>query len=197
MCASKGEQGIALPSAVLVFGRREGMLEVNPCRDKYNKTCPHTRYVTPAKLDLVMRIARERGWMYVVAALCLRAAYLTISRPDEMRQVMRQAITEQGVELAMGKRKKGQAQKFKLIEWSADLRAVFDEALKLQRTSSLYVFGNSDGQPYTTSGWNTKLRRLMVHAEKAVPVTSIFLSKIISPTQVTFTGRLRRNTFAG
>jgi len=45
--------------------------------------------------------------MHVVAALCLRAAYLTVSRPDEMRQITRQAITEQGVEMPVGKRKKG------------------------------------------------------------------------------------------
>jgi integrase len=136
-----------------------------------------------------MRAARERGGMYVVAALCLRAAYLTVSRPDEMRQVMRQAITKEGVELAVGKRKKGQAQKFKLIEWSSELRAVFDEALKLQRTSSLYVFGNSDGQPYTTSGWNTNLRRLMAHAEKKAKEDNVgfarFTLKDMRPAAVT------------
>lgn len=43
---------------------------------------------------------------------------------------------------------------------------MIDEALSLQRTTSLYVFGNSNGQPYTTSGWNTNLRRIMTHAEK-------------------------------
>lgn len=43
---------------------------------------------------------------------------------------------------------------------------MIDETLTLQRTTSLYVFGNSDGQPYATSGWNTNLRRLMAHAVK-------------------------------
>lgn len=28
------------------------------------------------------------------------------------------------------------------------------------------MFGNSDGQPYTTSGFNTKLRQLKGHAQK-------------------------------
>jgi integrase len=164
---AKANKEIALLSAVLEFGRRKGVLELNPCRDiKYNKTRPDTRYVTPAELDLVMRVARERGGMYLVNALCLRAAYLTVSRPDEMRQITRQAITALGMEMAVGKRKKGRAEKFKLIEWSTELRAVIDEALSLQRTTSLYVFGNSDGQPYTTSGFNTNLRRLMVHAQE-------------------------------
>lgn len=187
---AKANKEIALLSAVLEFGRRKGVLETNPCRDiKYNKTRPDTRYVTPAELDLVMRVARERGGMYVVGALCLRAAYLTVSRPDEMRHITRQAITDAGVEMPVGKRKKGQALKYKLIEWSAELRAVIDEALKLQRTTSMYVFGNSDGQPYTTSGWNTNLRRLMVHAEKKAKAEGIeftrFTLKDMRPAAVT------------
>lgn len=87
---SKANKEIALLLAVLEFGRRKGVLEVNPCRDiKYKQTRPDTRYVTPAELDLVMRTARERGGMYLVGALCLRAAYLTVSRPDEMRKITR------------------------------------------------------------------------------------------------------------
>lgn len=33
------------------------------------------------------------------------------------------------MEMAVGKRKKGRPEKFKLIEWSTELRAVIDEAL--------------------------------------------------------------------
>lgn len=187
---AKANKEIALLSAVLEFGRRKGVLELNPCRDiKYNKTRPDTRYVTPAELDLVMRVARERGGMYLVNALCLRAAYLTVSRPDEMRHVMRKSITAAGMEMAVGKRKKGRAEKFKLIEWSTELQKVIDEALTLQRTTSLYVFGNSDGQPYTISGFNTNLRRLMAHtatkAEKdGIPFTR-FTLKDMRPAAVT------------
>lgn len=145
--------------------------------------------MTPAELDLVMRTARERGGMYLVGALCLRAAYLTVSRPDEMRKVTRQAIKAEGMEMVVGKRKKGQAQRSKLIEWSTELRAVIDEALALQRATSLYVFGNSEGQPYTTSGWNTNLRRLMEHARKKAEKEGIefqrFTLKDMWPAAVT------------
>lgn len=187
---AKANKEIALLSAVLEFGRRKGVLELNPCRDiKYNKTRPDTRYVTPAELDLVMCVARERGGMYLVNALCLRAAYLTVSRPDEMRHVMRRSITAMGMEMAVGKRKKGRAEKFKLIEWSTGLRSVIDEALTLQRTTSLYVFGNSDGQPYTTSGFNTNLRRLMVHTAKKAEEEGVefkrFTLKDMRPAAVT------------
>ena len=121
-----------------------------------------------------MRVARERGRMYVVVALWLRAAYLTVSRPDEMRYIKGCAVTDAGVEMSVGKRKKGgQALKCKLIEWSDELRAVMKEAHALQRTTSMYVLGNSDGQPYTTSGWNTNLRRLMAHAENKAKTEGI------------------------
>lgn len=82
---------------------------------------------------------------------------------DRVAVPMCQAITPLGMEMAVCKRKKGRAEKFKLIEWSTELRSVIDEALSLQRTTSLYVFGNSDGQPYTISGFNTNLRRLTDH----------------------------------
>jgi len=104
---AKANKEIALLSAVLEFGCRKGELELNPCCEiKYNKTRPDTRYVKPAELDLVMQTARDPGGMYVVAALCLRAAYLTVSRPDEMRHVMRQSITADGMEMLVGKRRR-------------------------------------------------------------------------------------------
>jgi integrase len=53
----------------------------------------------------------------------------------------------------------------------------------------MYVFGNSDGQPYTTSGFNTNLRRLMVHAEKKAKEEGVefqrFTLKDMRPAAVT------------
>ncbi len=161
---AKANKEIALLSAVLEYGRRLGELETNPCRGiKYNKTRAKTKYVGQAEVDLMMRTARERGGASLIIALCIWVGYLTVSRPDEMRWLMRHGIGPDGVKLPVGKRKGGQAQKHKLINWSPALKAAMTEAVALQRTTSIYVFGNSDGQPYTTSGFNTMLRRLMVH----------------------------------
>jgi integrase len=160
---AKANKEIALLSAVLEYGRRLGELETNPCRGiKYNKTKKKTKYVGQDDVDLMMRAARAHGGSDIILALCVRVAYLTVSRPDEMRWLMRHGIGTLGVKLPVGKRQGGQAQKHKLIEWSPELRAAMDEAISLQRTTSMYVFGNTDGQPYTTSGFNTMLRRLMV-----------------------------------
>lgn len=60
--------------------------------------------------------AHQCGGMYLVNALCLHAAYLRVSRPNEMRHFTRGAITTNGMVMAVGKRKKGRAEKFKLIE---------------------------------------------------------------------------------
>lgn len=66
---------------------------------------------------------------------------------------------------------------------------MIDEALTLQRTTSLYVFGNGDGQPYTTSGWNTNLRRLMAHTVKKAAEEGVefarFTLKDMRPAAVT------------
>ncbi len=164
---AKANKEIALLSAVLEYGRRLGVLETNPCRGiKYNKTTAKTKYVGQREVDIVMRAARAHGGTDLILALCIRVAYLTVSRPDETRHLMRHSITDLGVKLPVGKRKGGQALKHKLIEWSPELRAAMDEALSLQRTTSLYVFGNRDGQPYTVSGFNTNLRRLMLRASE-------------------------------
>lgn len=187
---AKANKEIALLSAVLEYGRRLGELEENPCRGiEYNKTKPRQKYVEQADVDLMMEVARHRKGSYLIIALCLQVAYLTVSRPDEMRSLTRQAIKDGGVEVAVGKRKKGQAQKYKLIEWSPALETAVKEALSLQRTSSMYVFGNTQGQVYSRSGWNTILKRLMKHcdkkaAEKGIEFTHFTLADM-RPTAVT------------
>jgi hypothetical protein len=102
---------------------------------------------TQSEVDLVMRIARECAGSYLILPLCLRVAYLTVSRPDEMRWLMRQGIGTEGVKLPVGICKRGQAQKHKLVEWTPELRSAMDEAISLQHTTSTHMFGTSEGQP--------------------------------------------------
>ena len=187
---AKANKEIALLSAVLEYGRRQGELETNPCRGiKYNKTRPNQRVVDPAHVDLMMEVARARKGSYLIVALCIQTAYLTVSRPEETRHLMRQSIKDGGVEIAVGKRKKGQAQRMKLIEWSPQLRSTIDEAVKLQRTSSVYVFGNTSGQAYVRSGFNTILGRLMKYCEAEAAKRGISFERFnlanMRPTAVT------------
>ncbi|TAM50175.1 MAG: hypothetical protein EPN57_20345 [Paraburkholderia sp.] len=195
---AKANKEIALLSAVLEYGRRRGELEVNPCRGiKYNPTRPRQKVVQLHELDLAIEIARSRRSTdgkestsaYVIAALCAKAAYLTVSRPTEMRELRRQAIGDAGVRVPVGKRKGGHMQREKLVEWSPELRSVIDEALSIQRTTSLYIFGNTSGQPYTRSGWNTNWSRLMTYCEEEAKKREIAFERFtladMRPTAVT------------
>ncbi|GJH31398.1 hypothetical protein CBA19CS91_01595 [Paraburkholderia hospita] len=195
---AKANKEVALLSAVLEYGRRIGKLETNPCRGiEYNPTRPRQKVVQLHELDLALEIARSRkskegdetASIYLIAALCAKAAYLTVSRPSEMRELRRQAVTDAGVTVPIGKRKGGQAQKEKLVEWSPELRAVIDEALAIQRTKSLYVFGNTSGQVYTRSGWNSNWARLMKYcaeeAQKRGVAFERFTLADMRPTAVT------------
>lgn len=188
--ASKANKEIALLSAILEFGRRQGELETNPCRGiKYNKTRPRQKLVEAHHIDLMLEVARVHKGSYLVVALCLQVAYLTVSRPDEMRALRRSAIKDGGVEVLVGKRKKGHILKHKLISWSPLLRTAITEALSMQRMASMYVFGNTQGQIYTRSGFNTILTRLMVHAEKKAKKDGVEFERFtladMRPTAVT------------
>ena len=63
--------------------------------------------------------------------------------------LLRQRILTDGLQVPIGKRKAGQAQRWKLVHWSPELRAVIDEAMSLQRTAGMYVFENTPGQQYS------------------------------------------------
>lgn len=164
---AKANKEVALFSAVMEYGRRKGEVEINPCLNiKYNKTMPRQKRALFHEIEFALKVARERGGSYPIVALCLKTAYLTTSRPDETRALARTALKDEGIEIAVGKRRRGQVRKTKLIYWSPLLRATIDEAKSLQRVPGLHLFGNSSGQIYTRSGFNTTLTRLMVHCEK-------------------------------
>ncbi|QOT74862.1 tyrosine-type recombinase/integrase [Cupriavidus basilensis] len=174
---AKANKEVALLSATLEYGRRLGELERNPCTGiKYNPTKPRQKYVRPEEVALAVEIARVRGGSYLILALCVQTAYLTVSRPEEMRSLVRQAITPDGLLVPVGKRKAGQMQRTKVVRWSPALRQAVDEALALQRTASVYVFGNTSGQVYSRSGWNTIWKRLMGYCGKAAEERGVTFS---------------------
>lgn len=163
---AKANKEIALLSAILEYGRTRGELETNPCRGiKYNPTKPNQKYVSHADLDYAMAEARVRGGSYLILSLCVYTAFLTTSRPSEMRSLMRKDIKEDGLEIDIGKSRANQAKKKKLVKWSPKLKATINEAISLQRTQGMLIFANTDGQEYTRSGWTTIWTRLMTYCE--------------------------------
>ncbi|WP_232427295.1 hypothetical protein [Burkholderia ubonensis] len=79
---------------------------------------------------------------------------------------------------------------WKLVPLTApELKAVIDKALALQRTSSVHVVGNTAGQVYTRSGWNTNWSRLMGYCEKEAQARGVpferFALRDMRPAAVT------------
>ncbi|MDR0249988.1 MAG: hypothetical protein LBI35_01540 [Burkholderiales bacterium] len=162
---AKANKELALLSAVFEFGRRRGLMDVNPCRGiKRVPVKPRTFLLSENDLDFAVTVARSLGGSYLIQGLAAKACYLTLKRPSEILSLNRQQITEAGVLFTAAKRKAGQAEIQGLITWSPVLRTAIDEALSLHRhrgSSSFLVFGNQAGRRYTKSGWGTIWRRLM------------------------------------
>jgi hypothetical protein len=187
---AKANKEIALLSAILEYARTRGELEQNPCRDiRYNPTTASTKLVEDAHLELALSEARKRGGQYHVLGLCFYVAYLTTSRPSEMRSMTRASITAEGLKIPIGKKRATQVQKYKLVQWSPALRTAVDEALSLQRTASMFVFGNTEGQEYSRSGWGTIWTRLMKYCEARAKAENLtferFALKDMRPMSVT------------
>lgn len=66
---------------------------------------------------------------------------------------------------------------------------MIDEALALQRTSSVQVFGNTASQVYTRSGWNTNWSRPTGYCEKEAQMRGVqferFALRDMRPAAVT------------
>ena len=165
---AKANKEIALLSAVLEYGRRIGELEQNPCTDiEYNPTRPRQVTVNQRDIEYMVSIARRHGGQYMVQALCAKAAYHAVGRPDEMRGLLRSGVKPEGVQIPVGKRRRGSAQRFKLAEWNQGLRDAIDQAMALPKVTSIYVFANARGGSYNRNSWSNNWRKLMAFCESA------------------------------
>jgi len=162
---AKANKEIALLSAILEYARTRGELEQNPCRDiRYNPTTVSTKLVEDAHLELALDEARKRGGQYHVLGLCFYVAYLTTSRPSEMRGMTRASITEEGLKIPIGKKRATQVQKYKLVQWSPALRTAVDEALALQKRLVCLFWKHRRARVHPR-GWATIWTRLMKYCE--------------------------------
>lgn len=164
----KGNKEMALARLIFEHGIRNDLIETNPL-DGLEKlrVDKEKRYVTDEEMALALEVGRAAGKTRLIVALALRTAWLCVRRSVEVRALTRDAIREAGLLWQDGKdvRKKKPAV---LIEWSPELRATIDEALKVERDSvagTMYVFGNMRGQKYTKGGWKAVLDDLMTDCE--------------------------------
>ena len=71
-------------------------------------------------------------------------------------------MTDEGIRCRSAKNKPGQPVREYLIEWSALLRQLVAETRTVKRrVSSVFLFANLEGQPYTDAGFKCLWNRLM------------------------------------
>jgi integrase len=162
---AKGNKEIALARVVLEWGVRKRWITVNPFDNVVKLTTEkHARLVTDSELALAVEVGRRMGGPQHIAALALRTAWLCVRRSVEVRALTRDQIGEDGITWKAAKRQRGQASTTGMIEWSPELRATVDEALRIHRNKlagTWMVFGNLSGQKYTKGGWKATLSKLM------------------------------------
>jgi integrase len=174
----KGNKEISLARVILEYGIRKGLLETNPFDGiTKNKTIREKRLVSQTEMDLAVATGRRFGGARHIVAMALKTAWLCVRRSVEVRRIMTQGITEDGIVWVDGKDKT----KAKiLIEWSDELRATIDEAKAIKRNhvaGSMYLFGNMQGQRYTKGGWKSILVDLMRECEITAKAENIPFKK--------------------
>ena len=164
----KGNKEMALAHIILEYGLRKGVITENPLhRLTKNKTKKARRLVTAEEMALAVEMGRQFGGARLIVALALKTAWLCVRRSVEVRGIMRDGIREEGLAWKDGK---DPSKPEILIEWSPELRATVDEALRIKRSKvagTMYLFGNiTNGTRYTKGGWKAMLDDLMRECEK-------------------------------
>lgn len=162
---AKGNKEISLARTILEHGVRCGKIDDNPLDGVTKlKTKVYARLVTQDEMDLALRVGRDIGGPQLICALGLKTAWLCLKRSVEARALARDQFRPEGILWRGAKRRRGSAPKVGLIEWTDELRATVDEALRVPRNKlagTWYVFGNLQGQRYTKGGWKKTLSGLM------------------------------------
>lgn len=162
----KGNKEIALARVIFEYAIREQQIAVNPFAGikKVGLAKPEQRCVTDSELARAIDVGRTMGGAYHIMALCMKTAYLCYRRSFEARNLTRDMIGPDGILWTGSKRRTSQPRKSVTIEWSPELKATIEEALRCPRhkgVGTFFVFGNLAGRAYTKGGWKANLTRLM------------------------------------
>ncbi len=139
---------IACLSSVYNFGMRRGDCEYNPCKGvRRNKQKPRTRYVRDDEFLKVFEASSEPFQDF------LAGLYLTGFRQQDLRSLLRNQLTPNGIRIEESK-----TGKLRIVSWSESLRFFIMRACT--RVDSPYVFTNSHGKPWGQWAVQSVVRRL-------------------------------------
>jgi integrase len=144
------------------YGMREGLVKANPCLGvKRNKETPRRRAPTIAEVNEFIEMARAGGPDRYMVALIGVMVGVTGRRRAEFIRLTKSATHEDGLYCTDSKQKKGEPERFYVVEWSPFLRDVLNEALSIERRKpSIYLFPARHGGPFTDDGWSSGWQRL-------------------------------------
>lgn len=155
----------ALLSHVFTLAIRWGIVEDNPC--KHVQRIPEQRrdrYVTDEEFLAVKNLATDS------MRNIMDFAYVTGLRQLDILKLKKADISDDGIYILVNKTKTKL-----LIEWSEQLRKIVNEAKQQsQQIHSEYLFANSFGKQYTSSGFRTMWGRLMSKALQQNVITERF-----------------------
>lgn len=142
---------MALLSTVFRFAMRWGWCDSNPCIGvRRNKEVPRDRYIEDYELAVLRGLASDS------MRAMIDLVYLTGMRKSDMLKLRLSDLREDGIHVEQGKTGKRQ-----IFEWTDALREIVDRARGLRRrVGSLYLFAGRNGQPYTTSGFDSIWQRI-------------------------------------
>jgi len=161
--AIRGNRDMAALGSAFNHGMVLGLVESNPCRGvKRNKERARTRSVTVAEFNAFIAHAKAKGGSAYLVGLIGALTALSGRRRAEILYLPLSAVAEDGIRCKSAKLKPGDPPRDYLIGWSPLLRQLVAETKLVKRkVSSLFLFPNSDGQPYTDPGFKCLWNRLM------------------------------------
>lgn len=142
---------LALLSHIFARAMEWEIVTENPCTSvERNTEKPRERYVAEDEYAAVLASAPAP------ARAALALAVITGQRQADILKMTRSALTDDGVLFRQAK-----TGKRLLVEWSDALRAAVNDALALPRdgVASTYLIVQRNGQPYSSSGFQTLWQR--------------------------------------
>jgi integrase len=165
--SSKANKEVALLSAIFRSYKERGIFTYTPCEKiVYLKIAPKNTYVSQQLMEIFREVGESHGGQWYRMLKSLELAYLTTSRADEIRYLKTNQIKKDGLLIPITKRKSGQAQKSKLVEWTPELEKTIDEILATYEIKPEYLFCNQSGMKYTRSGWGSTWKRFKTECKK-------------------------------
>lgn len=154
---SAAHHEVRLLSNVFTWAMRWGVVRVNPARGLGLTTPkPRRRYVTDAEFLAVRELAAP------MLGYAMDLALLTALRQGDILSLERRNLTDAGLVVETSKTGKGL-----IFDWSPELRATVDAALRERPQVRRFVICRQDGKGMTSSGFQTLWQRLMGRAVAA------------------------------